>query len=337
MGARCIRCGAINPWDPQTEADLFGYWHEQHPASEPGADGIDTEVAMAAYTYAATGWAVFPLWWPVGGVCACPRGNGCESAGKHPLTPHGVKDATTDLATVVMWWRRWPQANIGLPAGANGLAVVDVDDEASFADLRDFMDSEGQPFPDTLTQITGSGKRHFVFAAPPRGIKNDSNTFGLPGIDTRGRGGYIVASPSMHPRGGRYEWVNIFDEPTPWPSLLTALIDPPRVQLSPFDGFDSPNRAAGGGYAEKALENEVRLILDAPRPVGDRPGGRNGALNTAAFNLGTLIGAGLLEESRVRRELYQAATGAGLGTEETTKTIESGIRAGIAKPRQRDK
>jgi len=46
--------------------------------------------------------------------------------GKRPLTDHGVKDATTDEATIRGWWARWPDANIGIATG-HGLVVIDVD------------------------------------------------------------------------------------------------------------------------------------------------------------------------------------------------------------------
>ena len=30
--------------------------------------------------------------------------------GKHPLTEHGLNDATTDHRQIEAWWRRWPDA-----------------------------------------------------------------------------------------------------------------------------------------------------------------------------------------------------------------------------------
>ena len=49
----------------------------------------------------ADGWSVLPLCWTdEAGDCACRRQHGPKSAGKVPLTRHGVNDATTDLAQV---------------------------------------------------------------------------------------------------------------------------------------------------------------------------------------------------------------------------------------------
>lgn len=60
--------------------------------------------------------------------------------------------------------------------------------------------------------MTGGGGRHIIFAHP--GIEI-GNTKGDPadGLDIRGDGGYIVAPPSVHPSGKRYEW-----EPSSLPS-----------------------------------------------------------------------------------------------------------------------
>ena len=63
-------------------------------------------------------------------------------------------------------------------------------------------------------------------------------------------------------------------------------------------------------------------------------GGRNDALNVAAFNLGQLVGGHVLSETTVQDELLAAATSIGLGTIESLKTINSGLLSGMASPRQ---
>jgi hypothetical protein len=57
-------------------------------------------------------------------------------------------------------------------------------------------------------------------------------------------------------------------------------------------------------------------------------GTRNDTLNRAAFALGRLVGAGMLDAWAVRRELEEAARYAGLGRTETRRTIRSGLTAG---------
>lgn len=63
----------------------------------------------AALAYAPRGVAVFP----------------CAPDAKRPLTRHGLLDATTDRGQLVRWWRRWPQAKIGLTTGAR-VEVVEL-------------------------------------------------------------------------------------------------------------------------------------------------------------------------------------------------------------------
>jgi hypothetical protein len=62
-------------------------------------------------------------------------------------------------------------------------------------------------------------------------------------------------------------------------------------------------------------------------------GSRNDTLNRAAFNLGQLTAAGLLDGEHVAAELERVATGIGLGPAETRRTIASGLAAGLQTPR----
>jgi putative DNA primase/helicase len=190
------------------------------------------DLAAMALTYATVGWRVFPVHWIAQGQCSCRAGVECASPGKHPLTRHGLHEASLEVDVIAQWWGRWPEANIGLPAHDNGLAVLDVDPRhgghSSLKALEIGLAMRwGAQLPSTLTQITGSGGRHLVFAAPEGGIKGGSTVFGpaMTGLDTRGRGGYIVAAPSMHASGGRYRWVDFFAATEPWPALLTKLME----------------------------------------------------------------------------------------------------------------
>lgn len=88
-------------------------------------------------------------------------------------------------------------------------------------------------------------------------------------------------------------------------------------------------RLVGGGdaYAAAALRAECADVA----ATGE--GGRNHRLNAAAFSLGTLIGAGRLDENTATAALLDAALSAGLGEREAERTITSGLTAGRAHPR----
>ena len=157
-----------------------------------------------ALRYAARGRNVFPVHWPRDGVCSCGRPD-CSSPAKHPLTPHGLNDATTNPEQIQKWWAQWPDANIGIVTGqVSGIVVVDVDLE------KDGIESWDQLCPtgwrvQILYSVTGSGGMHLYFQAPADELKSTAGTI-APGIDTRAEGGYVVAPPSLHISGQRYAW-----------------------------------------------------------------------------------------------------------------------------------
>jgi Bifunctional DNA primase/polymerase, N-terminal len=234
-------------------------------------------LARAAIVYAERlGWAVLP----------------CR--GKRPLTWHGVHDASRDIETIARW-REHPDANVGVACGAtSGIDVVDVDGEAGRATLAEVEAACG-PLPATPRQVTGSGGLHVIFAYDPaRPIGN--RVRGLPGIDTRSDGGYVVVSPSIHPNGRRYRWDPDLHplkvRPAAMPRWLAQPLMP-AVDPSPVgQARPSIEEEAGWGpkprYARAALQRACEAIEAAPIGQQDQ------TLNREAYSIGRLIGAGLM-------------------------------------------
>ncbi len=168
----------------------------------------------AALYYAKRNLAVFPIWpvveyGPGKFVCTCKKGLRCdERPGKHPLgiyVPHGCNDATTDPTKVNHWWACRPDANIGIACNSE-LVVLDVDvDKGGLKSITDLQKSNGR-LPPTWRARTGSGGFHHYFRPPPDMELRNTVSSIAPGLDTRAKGGFVVAPPSNHVSGGSYEW-----------------------------------------------------------------------------------------------------------------------------------
>lgn len=127
-----------------------------------------------------------------------------QSVGKHPRTKNGLKAASTNLGVINEWWKKWPDANIGIATGQeSGFVVLDVDPRHGGDESLALLKNQYGPLPNTIEAITGGGGSHILFKNPGL-IKNRTNI--LPGLDVRGEGGYIVVAPSLHACGKRYEW-----------------------------------------------------------------------------------------------------------------------------------
>ena len=74
-------------------------------------------LSTRALKYATNGWRVVPMHAIQEGHCTCQQGARCKNPGKHPMTLHGVKDATIDENTIKKWWSDNPNANIGIATG----------------------------------------------------------------------------------------------------------------------------------------------------------------------------------------------------------------------------
>ncbi|QDU20736.1 DUF3987 domain-containing protein [Urbifossiella limnaea] len=195
----------------------------------------------AALDYAARGWPVLALHNPVDGGCSC-RKSDCAQAGKHPRTAHGVKDASTDAATIRGWWVKWPDANVGVATGAAaGILMVGPDGDAGLADLARLNDEHG-PVPPTRRGRSGSGGAHLIFNWPADGVPltNRKNHRGLK-IDVRGEGGYFVAPPSVNATGA-YAWTDTRD-PADAPAWLLAWVRGTSLKLTATAGPGAEERA----------------------------------------------------------------------------------------------
>src|SRR5262249_55197685 len=181
--------------------------------------------------------------------CACGDA-GCKSHGKHPLgdlVPKGFKDATTDEKTINRWWRKYPDAGLGMPTGAeSGMIVIDIDSKKgrdgtlALKKLRHLP-----PLPKTRTALTPSGGTHLYFK-DPGGIRSSTDRLGV-GLDVRGDGGYVVLPPS---HGGLYKWVrdgegyvnHIAELPEAWVEHLRSLSAPPAAS-APLPAADLRQRS----------------------------------------------------------------------------------------------
>ena len=162
-----------------------------------------------ALRYAARGWHLLPLHWPINGRCSCSKQN-CPTPAKHPRTSDGLKDATTSPGQIRDWRTLWPSANIGVRTGKiSGVVVLDIDAAKGNATRgglevwEEFQDINGGV--ETLTVHTDGGGFHLWFQAPLDELKTSASEI-APGIDTRAEGGYAVAPLSLHISGKRYRW-----------------------------------------------------------------------------------------------------------------------------------
>jgi hypothetical protein len=282
-------------------------------ASVPAGDAAGTTPLDAALDYAARGWPVIPC------------------SGKVPLTAHGVKDATTDMDTIRAWWTATPNANIGIATGPPGPTVIDCDGPIGKHEWMKFVVGVGW---DTPWSCTGGGGWH-IFYAGDESVRNRAGW--RPKVDVRGVGGYVIAPPSTHPSGADYWWVE-----SPADCDLAPMPDFVR------DAVTGPSRSASTGlrlaevkstspllrvgrsssYSTAALEGEVARVRAAVA------GTRNDTLVRASFSLAQLVSSGMLERDKVIGALFDAACSVGLSETETLRTIASGFRRGMERPRR---
>lgn len=296
----------------------------------------------AAKAYAATlGFAVFG----VGSDCRVPF----KEIGRFE---HGCHDATKDPEEIAYRWSNAHRgANIAGAMGAvSGVFALDIDakgDVNGFESLAK-LEERYSVLPASWRSATPSAGEHRFFRQPDGwSLRNkvglriyhlDGTRTVFPGLDIRTTGGSVALPPSRKPHGA-YRWLDhplqtpLADAPE-W--LLKLAIDPPLPPRNPAPPLrlDALDRAAR--YVGAAVDSECRTL--AQMAAGS---GRNQQLFQAAANLGEFVGASLLPQSMAEDALERAAGECGLlqedGPHAVRMTIASGMRRGMANPREVDR
>lgn len=307
---------------------------------------VRSPMLEAALAYAARGWPVFPC---------DPHPEKPRS--KRPLVPKdrdgegreiegsgGLKKATTDEAIIRAWWRKWPDALIGVVPGQVGAFVADLDPKGETVEDVEarLVAAIGAPLPAAPRVRTQSGGVHIWFRRPDRDHVGNE-TPGLQNIDIRCDNGYVIVPPSTMRNGRVYSWIEVEAAPAELPEVpaaLLALIDARRRHDHERAGrpaedrprqvrstrAETPGEAAKRRYATVALDN-IRA------EIASTSAKRGSALFAGACSAGRLVAAGVVSEREAEAILLDAADACGLLKDDGLKRVEREIANGLAEGR----
>lgn len=258
------------------------------------------------------------------------KGKGAKS----PHTPHGFHDASTDPNVIRSWWKRLPDALVGLRTGrVNGIAVVDLDVKNG-SDWRVSMPKVGLDLPKTHTIETRSGGLHKYYRYPTgvEKIPSSANLFkhlagnNTTGIDTRGDDAYVIAWGDLTKEiiAGLAEWptdrfadASLRDEEAGWAEYKEK--HPAITQAVPAN-------------LDEVTRQRYRLFLAfrlADLRGATKPG-RNDMLYRAVCKFAPCVGRGLMDAGELKSEFIEACKVNGLvkdnGILDVRRTIAAGLR-----------
>jgi hypothetical protein len=172
--------------------------------------------------------------------------------------------ATNKPSVIERDFRFWPNANLGIPTGAeNGFFVLEADTPQGhavdgIASLRALERKHGQ-LPKTLMAISPSGSLHYYFRWPKRGVVVNSASKVAPGVDVRGEGGMVVAPPSVKEGVGHYRFLNWGTPGADAPPWLLELI----VRKKPKHANGKAAKASSSNADTDLIEAALAAITGA--------------------------------------------------------------------------
>ncbi len=251
---------------------------EKEKAPAPGSNGASNtnqgkgnthpdagQVRLFAAEYLAMGWHPIPLAAPAAGK---------PSTGKAPTLRAWQNHETTD-AEIARFWPDEGRANIGINLGPSRLVVLDFDTPEAFAPWAAEHPDAAHSFT-VARDNAAPGRCHVYFtlaegqAAPANQTKTATGWGDLLAV-----GRQVVAPPSIHHTGGKYEattdaaplpWKDEYT-PAPWGKAEGFAFDEALPRQTP-----PPPRSDAPG-----LPPTVRATIEAGAPEGER--------NATAFKL----------------------------------------------------
>ena len=102
------------------------------------------------------------------------------------------------------WFTSLSGAGIGIVTGKiSGIVVLDIESYCKIP-IEDLL----KKYPTQLVAKTGGGGYHLYFSYPHSRNKISNRVGIFDGADIRADGGFIVAAPTIHQSGNKYEWIN---------------------------------------------------------------------------------------------------------------------------------
>jgi hypothetical protein len=268
---------------------------------------------------------------------------------KRPLISDWQNRATTNPLQIESWWSEHPNANIGIACEVSNLIVIDLDKskgalppspwiELGAKDGEDVFKAvcrnagDSQLF-ETYTVETPSGGRHLYFYDQNIAIKQGAEVNGWWRVDTRSKGGYIVAEGSCLENSAssgseHYRSIGNNSVILNFPTWLRDQLAPKAIRES-FISSTYAHTSKVSGESKFSPEFAEQVLLERCAAIRTtQEGSRNQALIRHAAYIGKIIGMGALDERVATDSLLEAAITSGLTHIESINAIKAGIKYG---------
>ncbi len=267
---------------------------------------------------------------------------------KRPLISDWQNRATTNPLQIDTWWTEYPNANIGIACEVSNLIVIDLDTSKGAVPSSPWSELGAKNGEDVFKEVcrragdaqlfetysvrTPSGGKHLYFYDQNIAIKQGTEVNGWWRVDTRSKGGYIVAEGSRlinSANGVADQYQSIGNSVVlNFPTWLRDELSPNAIRenyvSSPHTHASSISNSPvfSREFAAQILSERCILIRNTPE------GRRNQSLIRHATYIGKIIGVGSLDEKTAYESLLEAAIFSGLTQFESINAIKAGIRYG---------